>query len=726
MSDMLASKVLIKEEEPGIRTVQGIPTGNLAAIGIAKRGPIGTPVRITSFDEYVKYFGGYTANGFLAQCLEGYFRNGGRVVYVSRTVHYADITDPASKTSAAAEGNLTTSGAATPGKVTSSLDEPFSLAHGDTLIVAVDGAPNQTATFQATAPTVTSTGVFPTGFGGGEVLTLSINGVTVSITFTVADQTAEAVALRINQQGGGLKAWVDGGNVVIAPDRRGTSATIQVTAGGANDTLLFPTALATGTGNVAMISGVTAAEIKAVVEAAVAGVTVVLEGDGTISIVSNTVGAGSSVQVQIASTADSKIGLDNNLHSGTAAGAGNTAKGLAKYDGDYGNDISIVIAAATSGEAARFNVTILEGAVIRESWPNRTMDSSDPLYLESISSDYVTFQDLHGGVYPANRPDNQTLALSGGDDGLVGLADSDFIGSDAGKTGLRAFDNTQDLFFLICPDRATPAVHNAMITYGEVTRERLFSILDPPAGYSAEEIVTYVDTTASLLELSEQASIAWPRILVSNPSQTIFGSGETVTVPPSGHIAGMYVRVHNSRPGGIYLSPAGVDTGVLYGCLGFETEEVMDEAARDLVYPKRINPITTSTGYPRYVDGGRTLKSTGNWPHIGQRLGVNFIEGSIYNFLQIYRHKTNNERTRASVFRGLKAFLITQMRNEAFDSMDPDTAFAIDVGTGLNTAAIRRAGQLLVRISLAMGYPIEWIPTLFSQDVRAINEELAA
>ena len=37
-------------------------------------------------------------------------------------------------------------------------------------------------------------------------------------------------------------------------------------------------------------------------------------------------------------------------------------------------------------------------------------------------------------------------------------------------------------------------------------------------------------------------------------------------------------------------------------------------AKRDLVYPKRINPLTTGPGMPRYIDGSRTLKSTGNFP----------------------------------------------------------------------------------------------------------------
>jgi Resolvase, N terminal domain len=50
---------------------------------------------------------------------------------------------------------------------------------------------------------------------------------------------------------------------------------------------------------------------------------------------------------------------------------------------------------------------------------------------------------------------------AGGGDGLVGLDDSDFIGSEPGKTGLHALDQVQEVSLLLVPGRATPAVHNA-------------------------------------------------------------------------------------------------------------------------------------------------------------------------------------------------------------------------------------------------------------------------
>src|SRR5690606_37423544 len=121
-------------------------------------------------------------------------------------------------------------------------------------------------------------------------------------------------------------------------------------------------------------------------------------------------------------------------------------------------------------------------------------------------------------------------------------------------------------------------------------------------------------STAALLGLSEHAAIYWPRVKVLNPSRSVFGSAAELVVPPSGHIAGVYARVDGSAPGGVYKPPAGIEHGKLLGVLGFETDEVLDEAKRDLVFPKRINPLTAFPGVPRHIDGARTLKGDGNFP----------------------------------------------------------------------------------------------------------------
>jgi phage tail sheath protein FI len=344
------------------------------------------------------------------------------------------------------------------------------------------------------------------------------------------------------------------------------------------------------------------------------------------------------------------------------------------------------------------------------------MDDTRPNYVETAvnhpdrGSNLIRVTDLDAAASPPNdRPANGAYALGGGSDGLAGLDDNDFIGSPAAKTGFHALDVVQNVSLLIVPGRATAAMHNAMISYCEVTRDKgCFAILDPPAGQSATAIVTYVEATAGLLNLSEFAAIYWPRVKIVNPSKTVFGNVSDLVVPPSGHLAGVYARVDSSRPGGVFIPPAGIENGRLLGVIGFETDEVLEETKRDLVFPKNIN------------------KSDGNFPTVAERRGVIFIEQSLKLGLVFAKHQNNTPALRATLARTATAFLLIQLKNGAFASNDPKKAFFVDFGDALNPPSVVFSRQVIGRIGLATAKPAEFLILRFSQDTRAIEEELAA
>jgi phage tail sheath protein FI len=61
------------------------------------------------------------------------------------------------------------------------------------------------------------------------------------------------------------------------------------------------------------------------------------------------------------------------------------------------------------------------------------------------------------------------------------------------------------------------------------------------------------------------------------------------------------------------------------------------------------------------------------------------------------------------------------MRNGAFRSKDPATAFFVDFGTGLNTPAVIFANKLIGRVGLATQKPVDFVILRFSQDTRAFD-----
>jgi uncharacterized protein len=56
-------------------------------VGIARRGPLHTPVRIESWTQFVSMFGEHTSQGYLAYAVEGFFLNGGQTCYVVRVAN---------------------------------------------------------------------------------------------------------------------------------------------------------------------------------------------------------------------------------------------------------------------------------------------------------------------------------------------------------------------------------------------------------------------------------------------------------------------------------------------------------------------------------------------------------------------------------------------------------------------------------------------------------------
>lgn len=748
---LLASKTIIQEESPRIRSVPALPTAVLGMIGVTERGPVGQQTLFTSFEEWRNVHGGATAESLETYAaVEGFFDEGGQFLRFVRTVHYTDIDDATTATSQEAYVDVATSASSpTAGTVLGSVVGPFLLVDGDTLIVDVDGGGDVTATFNADAATVTGSNTEPFALTNGWEMTFDTQDGTQTITFDTSEfvsigaATAAEVAAVINAEAVGIQATVSAGAVKITTDQLGTGSSLGTFAdvtGTPVATLGFTGASDSGGGDAVDSTVVTVAEIKTLVEGDISGLTVSDDG-GSVRVTSNTTGVSSSIAVNATSTMDTKLGIDNATHTGTTGAAVDTLRVAGKYDGTYANTISVVVKAATNGQADSFDMDVVDGGVTVETFQNLTMDDIAAEFAETVvnadgvGSLLLEVTDLDAGLGSAtlDRPANGTYSVNAdqvGDDGLTSLADADFIGSSSSHTGLRALDVSSDVTLLAVPPRATAAVANAMLTYAEVTRGgRMLAIIDPPEQQSASEIITYVETTAAILGLSDYGAIYWPRVQIINPNEALFGT-DPIYAPPSGHIAGVMARTDAKQPGGVYQQPAGQINGQLRTIIGFEKlpgkadPESFLEENRDLVFPKRINPLDQEGGV-RNIDGARTLKGDGNFPSVGERRGVIFIEFSIKAGLDPFRHFNNTPELREQAERIVEKFLLDQMRFGAFRSKNPNTAFFVDFGDGLNPDSVVFAGQLVGRIGLATNKPAEFIILKFTQDTRALEQELS-
>ena len=273
---LLSSKVVIVEEEPKVRGVPTAPTSVAGAVGITERGPIGEAVLCSSFEDYQARFGGFTADSDLALAAMGFFENGGSQLWVVRTVHYGDVSDPASATAVRAAGFLAAGAGPTPAVLTGGAAEPFALADGDLIRLAVNGAADADAVFSGSPARLDAGADGPYALADGMTLSVRIDsGPEDTVIFSAADfaditsASAVEVAAAINAVLTAGHAAPPGGSVRISSQLEGTASRVEVTGGTANAVLQFPTTPAIGTGNVPNLGAVSVAEVEAVVEAAI-------------------------------------------------------------------------------------------------------------------------------------------------------------------------------------------------------------------------------------------------------------------------------------------------------------------------------------------------------------------------------------------------------------------------------------------------------------------------
>lgn len=752
-TSLLASKVVILEEEPNIPAIAAVPSAVMQVTGITERGPIADRTLTTSFDEYKTTYGGFIMNGEVPIAVYGFFMQGGSFAWISRTVHFTDASDPNTHTAAKGSVMLQTDGsAASPAIIVGTETEFFSVDPGDSMEISVGGAAGQTATVNATAASLLSVvGAFPIVVNegaGSAVMQIRIDGVygdnPQTVTVPNGSYSADEMIAFLNELIGASASVTAGPQITMKTDRKGTNAGIQITtAGTLNAYLNFPTTKSSGTGNVGDVYRITALEIQAIIEAAVTGVTVVISQTGAVSFVSTATGAAASLQIAVQTALATALGMDIALYEGSNAAPENTLLVRGKTHGSYTDDIKILVENATNGSQDYFDMKVVVDGVVIETFPNVTMNTTSSDFVEKRVNDEnygsnlvnVTDQGVVGTLYIRRPGLGLSAAMTGGDDGITGISDIDYIGNPAGPTGLYCFDRVSSGRILIVPGVYTPGVHKGMLDYAEQWRNgSMFCVLDCPPGQTAVGVNNYVRTTAALLEYSEFGAIYWPWIKIANPQTSVFGTSSSITVPPSGFIAGKY-SANDQKIGGVYESPAGIGGGfgILRGVIGVEDDPsgssihpVEDEKIRDLVYPNRINPITRMSGTPWHIDGGRTLKSTGPFPNIGERRGVIFIEQSLKDGLIVFKHRFNNKETRRQVKRVVTAFLTAEMNKGAFRSTDASEAFFVDVSDQLNPTANEFAGILTLRVGLATNKPTEYIVVLVTQDTRAYETSLAA
>jgi phage tail sheath protein FI len=333
--------------------------------------------------------------------------------------------------------------------------------------------------------------------------------------------------------------------------------------------------------------------------------------------------------------------------------------------------------------------------------------SADPLspnhFAKRVVSPLAVLSAIEGGVLPllSSTPGH---FLRNGSDGSGSPTTADYAGDidpSSGRLapqGLAALadDVFRDVALVYAPfpsNDASTSIAKLIVQHCEVHKFRLAVIdsanVDPTTLHPRDAPTGIADTA--------YAAFYAPWLVVVDPA-----TGARLTVPPGGHVLGIYARVDTER--GVHRAPANeVVRGVVD--LAFAVTDDMQAALN----PRGVNAIRSFPSRGIRVWGARTLSTNALWKYVSVRRYFIFLERSIYEGTQWVVFESNDERLWARVRDTIRLFLRAQWRSGALSGRTEDEAFFVVCDRTTITEADILNGRLVCEIGVAPVRPAEFV-----------------
>jgi len=379
--------------------------------------------------------------------------------------------------------------------------------------------------------------------------------------------------------------------------------------------------------------------------------------------------------------------------------------------GAWANGLQVTITDSVAAPTTAFTLTVKDAQNnVLETFKDLLIGAANQGSSDYVTqrvngvSAYITVQDLASATAsPNNRPANGTFPLASGDDGLTGIATTDFIGSAGTTVGLYALDSVAVNFVAIpgegANDAAAATIGNALITYVE-GRKDCVAILEAPLGKTAQQLADFrMGPNSGAAFNSAKAAIYGPWLDTVHPT-----TGAAITLPPSGFVAGVFAR--NDTVGAVWTAPAGLNRGQVLGVNA--PHQRFTKGDRDVLYEVGVNPIAIVAGVLS-VYGQKTLQLKAS---AKDRLNVSrlecFLESSISDSGQFFVFEANNVTTWQAFKRTVNPFL--QRIKDAGGFYD----FLLICDEKLNTPALIDANTMKARLLYQPTKTAEFLPIEFA------------
>lgn len=293
---------------------------------------------------------------------------------------------------------------------------------------------------------------------------------------------------------------------------------------------------------------------------------------------------------------------------------------------------------------------------------------------------------------------------------------SDLIGTFSAQDFMAVFQADQpldkvDVFnLLVLPGITDNGVLSAALAFAE--RKQAFLIMDPPANAGADETAppSIAGTPSSVMEsgvvpLSQNGAIYFPFLKSVNPL-----NGETIELPPSGFVAGLYARIDTRR--GVWKAPAGLEA-TINNTTGVVNSGRMTELRHGVLNKAGVNCLRTFPGVGTVVFGARTLVSAN--PAFQQNMYVPvrrmtlFIEQTLLANLKWVVFEPNDEPLWIAIRTTIENFLLALFNQGALQGSKPSEAFQVKCDRTTTTVDDQNTGRVNIVVAFAPLKPAEFV-----------------
>jgi uncharacterized protein len=765
MTVYLAPGVYVEEQDLGPVPIEGVSTSTAGFVGMTVRGPVkGLPTLVTSFLEFKRNFGGYLGElpiplpsnfqdyKYLPYSVDGFFANGGELLYIVRVVPHN-----ASAASAATWGGMITrlkentlfnpaerqktlkttslrgiqigsklqlrmtkegvsrdsvvliiqsidaNGVITVDQDISTTQDTVFDSRYTTVFTDVDAIDPQTGLLTHLAtPTPTPTTPPPGSF------TIKANSVGSWGNKIVVQSSPDSAAraevdsfvsgandnnkIRMKSTAGFYaKAWVEIDQGLGSPKRY-----LQVNS--VDGTVL------TLSGNKLTPENVVASA-KAAADAATAA--------------AQAADAAKTAADAAKTAADADAGAAQATK--TAADAAKTAADAAKTAADAAKTAADAASTPTVISTCEFQLQVNYGDV-SEQFGGLTLENIPGRYyvnqINSGSNLLITADapagETHPFLYPSGSIPSSSDGLNlnilidtNGSDGTAPPTEGDYQGEDADpgqRTGIRALEDIEEISIIAAPGVTLQFVQDVLIEQCTRLRYR-FAILDPKPGTGGTPLgINDIEAQRRQFD-TKYAALYYPRLMVYDPV-----TGKTISVPPSGHMAGIYARTDTER--GVYKAPANVDIRNI-----LDLEIKINKQKQEVLNPLNINVLRdfTADGRGRRVWGARCLTSDTQWKYVPVRRLFIFVEASLDRGTQWVVFEPNSYPLWARVTQSITNFLTSVWRDGALMGTKPEEAFFVKCDRSTMSQDDIDNGRLIVLVGIAAVKPAEFVIIRISQ-----------